>query len=412
MKLFSFSKSILWSALCFLMAMCLMVGTLRAEECEDMKCDDDDEECWEDKRECLEDKITETQQQAATLQGAVDGYNRQIAAQQALVNTTLAQITQLEKEITELSERIEGLTSSLDRLGTVLIERVRSQYKQSRSSPELRLLGAESFSSLITQMKYLLLAQRQTADTMERTENQRLEYDEQKTLKEEKQAELDEKRRQLEAERTALAQKRAQQQDLLNITNNSEQRYQQLLAEANDQLASFTRFARSIGVSLLSGQTHCNDWGCYYSQRDSQWGNQRLGNSSYTLAEAGCLVTSVAMVTSHYDKTLTPAQIARSTSVFQGAGLEFNMTVNGVTVNRSPACSSSSCLDDVLDDDRPAIVRIRAANFAGTHFVVITEKKDGNYIMHDPAIANGHDKKFTDYYSLSDITRVDRVSVR
>jgi len=31
--------------------------------------------------------------------------------------------------------------------------------------------------------------------------------------------------------------------------------------------------------------------------------------------------------------------------------------------------------------------------------------------MHDPAIENGNDKNFTDHYSLSDISRIDRVSI-
>lgn len=396
------------------MAMVIAVTSLHAQACEDKECDSDDKKCWEEKRKCLEDKIQETQQQAATLQGAIAVFNQQVAAQQALVNTTQAEINQLEKEIMDLSERIEGLSSSLDRLGTVLIERVRSQYKQSRSSPELRLLGAESFSSLITQMKYLLLAQRQTVDTMERTENQRLEYDEQKTLKEEKQAELDAKRRQLESEKAVVAQKRAEQQNLLNITNNSEQRYQSLLTEANRQLQAFRGFVTSRGgASILSGQTKkLDDWGYYYSQRDSQWGNKGIGNSRSSMAEYGCLVTSMAMVASYYDKSLTPGQIADSSAPFFANTAFMNRgtwTVNGVSMTRTRTGSvSTSTLDAELSGGRPVIVGIGAGP---DHFVVILEKKDGNYIMNDPFVKDGYEKKFTDYYSLSSISAIDRVRV-
>jgi hypothetical protein len=78
-------------------------------------------------------------------------------------------------------------------------------------------------------------------------------------------------------------------------------------------------------------------------------------------------------------------------------------------MSRTPACSGSSCLDSELEGGRPVIVRL--INQYGTHFVVIKEKKDGSYIMHDPVIKDGHDLKFTDHYSLGSITRVDRVSV-
>jgi peptidoglycan hydrolase CwlO-like protein len=407
---FSFSK-ILVPCLFLLAGLLLVVNQIQAQECTQFNCSSGDQECLSDQVSCLNNAINNTQQQAKTLKNAISVLNGQISLQQLQVNQTLYEINQLETEINELTERIEGLGYSLDRLGSVLIERVKAQYKQSRTAPELRLLGAASLSDLVNQMKYLLLAQHQTADAMERTETQRQEFDEQKQLKEEKQAQLDVKRRQLETEKAAVTQKRAEQQDLLNFTNNSEQQYQRLLSQANSQLASFSRFASSLGVSLLSGQTSCNGWGCYYSQRDSQWGGMYMGGSSYTVAQAGCLITSVAMVSTHYGKSLTPGQIASNSSVFAGADMKHSWSVNGVSINLNTACSSSSCLDSVLEGGNPAVVRLTAANFAGTHFIVILEKKDGQYIMHDPAMANGNDKKFTDHYALGSITRVDRVSV-
>ena len=128
------------------------------------------------------------------------------------------------------------------------------------------------------------------------------------------------------------------------------------------------------------------------------------------MATSGCLVTSVAMVATHYGKSLTPAQIANS-SVFASGDLSYSLNVNGIGINRSPACYSGSCLESVLSEGRPVIVRLKAANSAGTHFIVVLEKKDGNFIMHDPVVDNGNYKKLTDYYSLDRITRVDRVNV-
>lgn len=392
----------------------LVVNQTQAQECEQYNsCPADDQQCLKDKKSCLENAIAGTRQQATTLKGAISLLNGQIALQQLQVNQTQAEIYQLEIEIDELSQRIEGLGYSLDRLGTVLIERVRTQYKQSRSAPALSLLGANSLSDLVTQAKYLLLAQRQTAVTMEKTENQRLAYDEQKTLKEEKQNQLAAKRQQLEAEKAIITQKRTEEQNLLNITNSSEQQYQSLLNEANRQLAAFSRFVISQGgASILSGQTYDDSgWGKYYSQRDSLWGSKGIGASSSSMAEYGCLVTSMAMITSHYGKSLTPGQIAESTAPFvfpTAYMIQGTWNVSGVSATRTRVGYSVAALDSELSAGRPVVVGIGGGP---DHFIVIKEKKDGNYIMHDPFIKDGHNLNFTDHYSLGSISAVDRVTV-
>lgn len=391
------------------------VGAVRAQSCDEYKCNENEEnykECVEKEKNCLQAQVVKLQSEANTLQSAINIINGQIRIQGLRIQQTVAEIGQLEKEITNLSERIEGLGISLDRLSGTLIKRIRESYKQSRLPYKNNLFAADSFNNFLSQYRYINLAQEQTLELMKRTELQRLTYNQQKELKETKQLEVEKLRQELQSQKNILDSQKASKDELLSQTKNNEAIYQQKLKEANEQLASFSRFASTLGVSLLSGQTKCNDWGCYYSQRDSQWGNMLLGSSSWTMAEAGCLVTSVAMVASHYDKSLTPGQIASSNSPFNGADLKFSWSINGVTIERSPSCYSSSCLDNVLESGEPAIVRLKAANFAGTHFIVITSKKDGKYIMHDPAMNNGNDKVFTDSYALNLITRVDRVSVR
>ena len=180
--------------------------------------DDDDLACNKKKKSCWEQKIDATQAQAATLTSTINLLNGQISLQQLQVDLTFAEINQLEGEVTELSERIKGLGYSLDRLSTVLIERVQAQYKQSRMIPSLQLLGSNSLESIFTNMKYLSLAQKQTADVMARTENQRLEYDDQKLLKEEKQDQLEVKKISLEGLRVSLQVQKNDQQYFLSET--------------------------------------------------------------------------------------------------------------------------------------------------------------------------------------------------
>ncbi|MBU1033597.1 C39 family peptidase [Patescibacteria group bacterium] len=386
-------------------------AVVRAEDCDQKdQCSEDDSTCLNDLKKCWQDKVDQTRSEANTLQSAIDIINGQIKVQGLKIRQTVAEIATLEKEITELSERIEGLGISLNRLSEILIKRIRESYKQSRLPYKNNLFAADSFNGFISQYRYVNVAQEQTLDIMKKTELQRLTYNQQKDLKETKQAEVEQKRKELQSQKNILDSQKASKDSLLKETKNNESVYQQKITELNAQLASFSRFASTIGISLLTNQTKCDSWGCYYSQRDSQWGSMYLSGSSYTMASSGCLATSVAMMATHYGKSLTPAQIA-SSSVFASGDLGKNITVNGVSISRSGAScgTSASCLDSILNEGKPVIVRLFYGN---NHFIVIKEKRDGNYIMHDPAIENGNDLNFTEHYSLSDISRIDKTTVQ
>lgn len=391
------------------------------EDCEaKYQCDSEDtgySACLTNKKSCLETVLAQTREKKTTLESAISIINGSINIQQVKISQTRNEISILEREIADLDNRISGLSISLDRLSTLLVERIRTQYKREHISPLSVVASSKSVAEFMSQFRYLRLAGQQTAQAMQKAENQRSLYDEQKATKEEKQAEVEKKRRELQQEQNVLVGQRQEQQNLLSVTKNDEQRFQQLLKEAQEQIDSIRRYTSSRGgASLLSDMTQCDGWGCYYNQRDSAWGNQLIGRSNVSIAEVGCLVTSIAMVTSHYGKTLTPAQIAGSSNPFFYNTADMLWTwsgpVNGVTATRSRVGYSVAALDAELASGRPAIVRITAANSVGTHFVVITKKQDGVYLMKDPYEADGNDIPFTDKHSLSQITAVDRVTVQ
>ena len=150
-----------------------------------------------------------------------------------------------------------------------------------------------------------------------------------------------------------------------------------------------------------------DDWGCYYNQRDSLWGNIGLGGSSYSVAEYGCLVSSVSMLASHYGKDIKPGNVAVNSSTFvPGTGyLYHSFTVNGISVSISRA--STNMLDSELAAGRPVI----AGLYSGPdHFILILRKEGDQYIMHDPFMENGANRPLSDKYNLSDITSLRLVS--
>jgi peptidoglycan hydrolase CwlO-like protein len=198
-----------------------------AEEC---GCSAEDQNCTATKIACWQSKIAEKQSQAQTLSNIISVLNSQIKVQELEISQTRAEIAQLEKEITQLENRISGLNVSLDRMSLAMIERVNDSYKRRENNQFLLMVNSESLDNFFTRYKYRQLAQAHTAEVMKQAETQKIDYDEQKALKEKKQKEVEQKRQLLQKQQNELTSKRADQQVLLDQTKNDEKRYQEELA--------------------------------------------------------------------------------------------------------------------------------------------------------------------------------------
>ena len=142
-------------------------------------------------------------------------------------------------------------------------------------------------------------------------------------------------------------------------------------------------------------------------------GNIGLGGSNLSTAEYGCLVSSSAMIATHYGKNLKPLDIAINSGAFflgsdkETALLWDTITVNGVTIRRIKGQSRSTA-ENELSAGRPVIAEL----FGGGHFIVLKSGSNGNYIMNDPFTENGHDINFSSKYSLNNITDFEKVVIQ
>ncbi len=362
-----------------------------------------------------EQKIKELSSQRNTLSSQIQYMDTQIYLTESKISQTEIKIIQTEKEINQIEKRITGLDQSINYLANLLVKRLVLGYKNRGFSLLNLLFENENVPLLIKQYKYWKSAQEENQRLLVKTQQNKLNLEEQKSLREEKIAELDNLRKQLNQQKIELAQQKLAKQKLLIETQNSEERYQKLISQAKSQLSAFTRFVESQGgASILQNQTQCDDWGCYYNQRDAQWGNYIVNNSydcngACTIAKIGCLITSVAMVATHFGfRDINPLSIA----IYQGnfylntALLNWNIQTNGKSI---------SLVNDALSPEAvkngPLIVGIRYGEF-GSHFIVVKDYRDGNYIINDPFTPNGKDLVFTEKYSLSSIFQVNRVIVR
>jgi len=357
-------------------------------------------------------KLGELGGQKQTLAQALAVLSTQIKLTETKIASNVAQLDKLGVEITDLTGRISSIDYSLTDLTKVFISRVRETYMRPGTYDAYIVAQTSTLPDALRVIEYTKKVRDHDRSVLISLEKSRLDFDTQKQAKEQKQKEIEALKKKLDADKAALASQVKSKNQLLSETKNNEATYQKLLSDAQRQLASFRRFVGSQGgAGILSNQTKCDGWGCYYNQRDSQWGNTFMGNSSEKMAEVGCLVTSVAMVATHYGKSITPGDIAHSSDPFWGNTAYMNQgswTVNGVTVNRTRIGSSTAKIDEELAAGRPVVVGI----YGGPdHFLVIKTKEGSDYIMNDPFPENGGNIKFTSKYSLSSITTVDRVTV-
>lgn len=356
-----------------------------------------------------QNKLEELSGQKKTLSSTLAYLNTQISLTQSQIAKSEQELVLLQKDIDALTEQISKLNLSLDELTTLLTHRVRGTYMQaSENLPLYILLSSNDVNNLINRYKYLRVVQGNDKKIMVAMERSRQNYDLQKQLKEQKQSEVETLNNKLKKQKSDLATQQTEKNKLLEITKNDEKKYQALLSEAIAQRNAFNRYVTSQGgASILTNQTKCDGWGCYYNQRDSQWGNNSIGGSDLSIANYGCFITSVAMIASHQGIDIKPPDIAANPSNFtlpDSAYLLHAFSVNGKSVNIS--VTSASRLDDELKKG-PVIVGL----FSGPdHFIVIKEKKDSGYIMNDPFLENGNDKPFSDKYQTSNINSLRLVN--
>src|SRR3989344_5075548 len=229
-------------------------------------------------------------------------------------------------------KKISSLQDSLNKITEVLLNRIVATYHAGRVQPFEMLLSSRDASNLLARLNYLRIAQNHDKRLIYDVQQAKNDYTNQKDIYEAKKKKVENLKKQLEAYTVQLNQEKVNKQDLLSQTRGSEATYQSLLAQARAQLAAFSNFATStFGTSLVPHKELSDEYGKYYNQRDSQWGNLLVNNDSSdcrggpcTLARIGCLITSYAMVVSHFGGSMLPSDVATNPTNFYSTTADFN----------------------------------------------------------------------------------------
>lgn len=372
----------------------------------------------EDQIKKYEDKIDSLQNSANTLSREIESFDTQIKVTELKIQNSIEKISRTEKQIDDLTgnigqmiERIDQMAQRIDYQQGILDQRIRERYKTGNTSTVMVLLGADTLNNLVKKAAYLKVMEEQDnkilsqmRDTKDVYNHQKKAYEDEKEKEQDLRDQLVVEKANLNSYNAQLKNQKAEKAKLLEETQNSEDKYQDLLAKARAELNSYQSFVESTGEGIIGPNgLGGGKGGWYYSQRDSRWADNKIGNSSYSIYQSGCLVTSVAMLHKYYGYDDDPADIAKHNEYyFYGDMLVPWPGPGGRDYSLLGWGYPKSKIDDELKDDNPVIVGINAvASSSGKHFLVLYDGKDGDYKMNDPIY--GPDLDFSDYYSTSQI---------
>ncbi|MCS7024397.1 MAG: peptidoglycan-binding protein [Bryobacteraceae bacterium] len=146
----------------------------------------------------------------------------------------------------------------------------------------------------------------------------------------------------------------------------------------------------------------------FFTQFDCAWGARNLGNANRTLAQAGCAISSIAMVLKFYGRDMDPGKLDAYLDANQGyvgncvvwdkafkAGEKAGSPKLKVTQsNYTNQQHFSEVLDTRLAKNWPTVAQVDYGtdnDTSGDHFVVVVGRsQDGYYIINDPGTSSGN----------------------
>ena len=174
----------------------------------------------------LESKISVLQTQAKTLSGQIIFYDSQI-------RLTTLKITQTEDQIASLSGKIDLLEIKLQDRSKLLEKQIVQTYKKGGLDPLQIFISSDDFSQILSRVKYLQIIQASNRKFLYDTQTVQASYAQQKDL-------IADSKKRLQAQKSSLANLRADRDNLLKQTKNSETLYQQQLKQARQELEALS----------------------------------------------------------------------------------------------------------------------------------------------------------------------------
>src|SRR3989344_4963061 len=336
-------------------------------------------------------------QQAAQIKQQLNIVGSQISQTQVAINLTISQIADTNTRIAQLETDIKTQEDNLNAEQGKLSDVVASWYMSGRSSGFFEaIIGSNNFSDIIDQQQYYDSVREQIQNQMDKITQLKADLNQQKTDQQNQLASLNDLKSDQTAQKSDLAEKKSIQNQLLTDANGAITDLNNQAAQAEAKAAEIRKILVQIysgsGTPQGNGLASSGDSSWYYNQKN--YSTPLLGARAFTysnpltIALAGCLVTSFAMVATKMGHPITPPSVVNNSHFVYGSWMYFTSGI-GVSFNSSTRVNWDT-VNSELAHNRPVIISVYTGsgpvyNSDGSnHFIVIKGVSNGKYIIHDP----------------------------
>ena len=241
-----------WLYLLFIISLFLLhffsLSEVRAAVCSDTDpCKDKGDP--HEKVVCYTDLVNTCSAQRQSMTAQIVYLNSSIELTNAKIEATFAKIAQIEKDIVDISEKIDKLETSLTKITQVLLDRIAATYRLGEQSYISLLLSSNGFSEFVNRFKYMQKVQAHDRKLLFQLVNSKENFKDQKQQREDKKIELDLAKKQLEKEQNTLAVQKKEKELFLETTRNSESRYRQELSAARREAQGIQQAASILSTA-------------------------------------------------------------------------------------------------------------------------------------------------------------------
>lgn len=348
--------------------------------------------------ELIKQQKAQKEKDAATIANLIKQIDGNIKSTQNSLQSTAQKLDKVSNDIQTTNDQLVKSESRLTELKSQIEQLIAEQYQQYVTNSDLlTVFSGATLKDSIEIADYQASLDSELEKIAADEEVTRNQIRDTKTNLEQQRSQLQGLKEQQLAQKNNLVTEQAKKNKALTDTKGTiadlaqdEAEVTRRIKEVQAQITALSNTKR-WGGQILSD----NDGSWYFSQLD--YPNTKLGNSRYTVAQYGCLITSLAMVATYYGSRIDPpTAVARSS--FSSAGYLISTPI--VDDGGSQAINWDY-IDLELSKDHPVIVSIYLPEVGkinadgSSHFVVIKGKnKDGKYLMHDSIGAGrGYDLK-------------------
>lgn len=350
------------------------------------------DEKWDKYNEIVQLK----QKQASLLSGQVVTLLSKISALESQIREQEREMEKLADDLTETESGIAEKERLIDRQKEVLSGLIR-EYHAGMDDDTSIFLAADTGNSDLFLKKEDWMAEtgERIRALLHEIESTKVALVTQRDDLTRRKTEVETLKDELHGKNEEIATLKSQKETQLADTRTQEQQYQEKLARIEEQKAELLNFGDAENLSEIFASVSAYDtpdkkyWAStswYYSQHDSRWGDEKIGNSKSDLANWGCAVTSVAMAFTELGSKIDPGTLANK-PIYSYDLINWPASWSGGITRVSSIAHGNvswSTIDRELKDGNPVIVYIKRSR-GGGHYVVIHHKDNkGRYVVHDP----------------------------